>query len=266
MPRPRHVGGDGDGAQPSGLGDDVRFLLVIAGVEHVVIDASLLEQFGQVFGFLDRDRADQYGLPRLLAFLDLHQDGVVFLVRRAVNLVILIVTDARQIGRNREHIQSVNICEFLGFRGGGSRHAGEFVVQPEIVLERDRGEGLVLLLDGDAFLGFQGLVQSLGITPSLHHAAGELVDDDDLVVLDDVVSVPGKQLVGAECLVDVVDDRDVGDVVERAVLQLAGLAQDFLDPFDAGVGERHGSCLFVDFVVCFFEGGDHYVDGHVKLG
>ena len=35
-----HVGGDGDGAGHAGLGDDVGFLLVVAGVQHLVRDAS----------------------------------------------------------------------------------------------------------------------------------------------------------------------------------------------------------------------------------
>ncbi len=39
-----HVGGDGDGALASGLGDDVRLHLVELGVQHVVRDSTLLEQ------------------------------------------------------------------------------------------------------------------------------------------------------------------------------------------------------------------------------
>ena len=33
-----HVGGDGDGAGHAGLGNDVRLLLVVAGVQHLVRD------------------------------------------------------------------------------------------------------------------------------------------------------------------------------------------------------------------------------------
>ena len=34
-----HVGGDGHRAEAAGLGDDMRLLLVEAGVEHLVLDA-----------------------------------------------------------------------------------------------------------------------------------------------------------------------------------------------------------------------------------
>ena len=36
-------------------------------------------------------------------------------------------------------------------------------------------------------LGLDGLVHALVVAPARQHAAGELVDDDDLAVADDVV-------------------------------------------------------------------------------
>ncbi len=46
-----------------------------------------------------------------------------------------------------------------------------------------------------------------GQAAALHHAAGELVDQDHLAGLDDVVLVAAVQDVGAQGLVDVVHDR-----------------------------------------------------------
>ena len=42
-----HVGGDRNRARLAGLGDDLRFLLVEAGVQHLVLDAALLQHLGQ---------------------------------------------------------------------------------------------------------------------------------------------------------------------------------------------------------------------------
>ena len=91
----------------------------------------------------------------------------------------------------------------------------------------------------DVLLGLERLVQAFGIAPALHHAAGELVDDDDLVVLDDVVLVLLEQLVRAQRLIDVVDDRDVVDVVEVAFLERAGRAQQLDHVLVAVLGQRH---------------------------
>ena len=41
-----HVGGDGDGLEPTGLGDDLGLPGVLLGVEHLVGDAALLEHAG----------------------------------------------------------------------------------------------------------------------------------------------------------------------------------------------------------------------------
>ena len=46
-----HVGGDGDRARPSGLGDDLRFLLVVAGVQHVVRNAAFFSACRQLLDF-----------------------------------------------------------------------------------------------------------------------------------------------------------------------------------------------------------------------
>jgi hypothetical protein len=80
-----------------------------------------------------------------------------------------------------------------GLGVGRAGHARQLLVHAEVVLEGDRRERLVLLLDLDPFLGLEGLVQAVGVAPALHGAAGELVDDDHLAVLDDVVHVPLEQ-------------------------------------------------------------------------
>jgi len=83
--------------------------------------------------------------------------------------------------------------QFVGFGQRRTGHAGEFFVHPEIILEGDRGQRLVFRLNLDMLLGFQRLVQAFGIAAALHHAAGEFVDDDDLVVADDVALSRVKQ-------------------------------------------------------------------------
>jgi hypothetical protein len=91
----------------------------------------------------------------------------------------------------------------LGF--GGAGHAGQFVVEPEVILNGDGGERLGLAFDLDAFLGLDGLVQAIAPAAAGHEAAGVFVDDDDLVVLDDVLDVLLVEAIGLEQLGDAVD-------------------------------------------------------------
>jgi hypothetical protein len=83
-------------------------------------------------------------------------------------------------------------------------------------------------------------VQAVGPAPSRHHAAGELVDDDDLAVLDDVVDIALVERVRPEPLLHVVQDRDVLWIVEVVDVQqpLAGG-----DPL---LRQRHRFRLLVD--------------------
>ena len=56
--------------------------------------------------------------------------------------------------------------EFVGFGRGRAGHAGELLVEAEVVLEGDRGQRLVLGLDLDVLLGLERLVQAFRIAPA----------------------------------------------------------------------------------------------------
>ncbi len=158
---------------------------------------------------------------------------------------------------------SENSADF-GHRRAG--HAGQLGVKAEIILEGDRGQRLVLVLDVDAFLGLERLVQALGIAAAFHHAAGELVDDDDLAVAHDVIGVAGEELVRPERLIGVVHQRQVVDVVKRAGLHQPGFAQQGFEFLHARFGERHRALLFVLLVILGRELGDELVGAAIELG
>ena len=141
------------------------------------------------------------------------------------------------------HLELVDLVELfrLGQRGAG--HAGELVVDAEEVLEGDRRQRHRLLLDADAFLCLDRLVQAVRPAAAGHRAARELVDDDDLAVADDVVLVPMPERVRAQRLVDLVR---LGDMLHVVHVREPG---PLLDLLDALLGERRGLRLLVDGVV-----------------
>jgi hypothetical protein len=160
-------------------------------------------------------------LAFLVGLLDVADDRLVLLLDGPVDLVVLVLAADRQVGRNLGDVEAVDVAELLGFRRRRAGHAGELLVHAEVVLEGNRGQRLVLRLDLDVFLGFERLVQAFRIAAAGHHAAGELVDDDDLAVLDDVVLVALEQAMRLQRIVDVMDHGDVFDVVERLALEQA---------------------------------------------
>ena len=228
--------------------------------------AALLEHVAQLLRLLDRGRADQRRLHLGVGLFDLAHDRAEFLVAGAIDFVVLVDTADLTVGRDLDDDELVDLGEFVRFGRRRSGHAGELLVEAEIVLEGDRGEGDVLGLDGDAFLGLERLVQAFRIAPSRHHAAGELVDDDDLVAAHDIVLVALEQLVGAQRLIDVMDQRRVGSLVERALLHQAGAAQQRLDVLVAHLGQADGALLLVDFEIFAIELGNKGVDAGVEAG
>src|ERR1700674_1093898 len=237
----RHVGGDGDGALASGLGDDRGLTLVVLGVEHDVRHPRRpVEQLRQHLALLDGHRAHQHRLAALVAVADLVHHRVPLLVGRAVDQVRAVFADHRLVGGDDGDVEVVDLPELGGLGVGGAGHARQLLVHPEVVLEGDRRERLVLALDLDPLLRLHRLVQPVGPAPARHHAAGELVDDDHLAVLDQVVDVELVEVVGAQRLVDPVQGLHVVRVVEVAH---AEQAFDFLDPL---VGQADGMALLVD--------------------
>ena len=132
--------------------------------------------------------------------------------------------------------------ELLGLGHRRAGHAGQLVVEPEVVLEGDRGEGHALALDAQALLGLDRLVEALAPAAAGHLAAGELVDDDDLAVLDDVVAVALVERVGAQRLLEVAGEARVG------VVHVLDAEQPSIFSMPSSV-ERDGLVLEVDEVV-----------------
>ena len=269
-----HVGGDGDRPRNARFGDDEGLLLMEAGVENGEILRRLARPRGGIkrvqgvwagevdllvalsfehrpkhLGFFDRGRADQHRLHLGAGGFDLAHDGANLLVPGSIDLVVLVETVDREIGWNLHHDELVNLGELVGFGRGRAGHAGELLVEAEIVLERDRSQRHVLGLDGDPFSRLQRLMQSLGVAPAGHHASGEFVDDDDLVVANDVILVAVEQLVRAQRLVDVVDQRRIARLVKRPLLHHARRPQQRLRMLVARLGEIDGALLLVEFEV-----------------
>ena len=108
-------------------------------------------------------------------------------------------------------------------------------------------------------------MQSFRIAPARHHAARELVDDDDLAALDDVILVTLKQLVRLQRLIDVVHQRHVIDVVQRALHHACGV-EELFHLLVTGIGQRHLPLFFIEFKVGRFESFHQLIDGLIEIG
>ena len=120
---------------------------------------------------------------------DLFDDRGELLLLGLVDHVRIVRTDHRHIGRNHDDFEFVYLAEFFRFGIGGPGHPRQFAIHAEIVLEGDRGHGLVFRLDLYPLLGLEGLVQAVAVSPARHHPTCKFIDDDDLPLFDEVVYV-----------------------------------------------------------------------------
>src|SRR6185437_11774710 len=169
--------------------------------------------------------------------------GEIFFLFRPIDNVRVLQPQHHLVGRDDHDFQAVDLLKFRGFRFRRSGHAGQLLVHAEIVLEGDGGQGLVLALDLDVFLGFDRLVQAIRPPPARHQASGELIHDDDFAILHYILDVALVQRVGLHSSIDVVFEVPVfgiGNVSD---------AQKLLDFFPANVSDRDALVLFVHHVV-----------------
>ena len=188
------------------------------------------QQLRQPLGGLDRGGADQHRLAALHAVLDVLEDGLELVLLGQEHEVRHVLADHRLVRRDHHHFEAVDLLEFERLGVGRAGHAGQLRVQPEVVLEGDRGDRLVLLADLHAFLRLDRLMQAVRPAASRHGAAGELIDDDDLALAHDVLDVALVQRMRAQRRVQVMHQADVGGIVQAlALAQQADLRHQLLD-------------------------------------
>ena len=167
-------------------------------------DALALEHARKQLVLFDGHGADQHGLPLFVALFGLAHHSAVFAGFSFIHHVGVVDAGHRLVGGDLDDVQLVDRGELVPFCGSRAGHAGKFIIQTEIVLERDGGQGLGLVSDLHTLLGFNGLVQAFIVAAAEHQAAGEFVHNNDLVVLDHIVDIALHHAVGLDGLVDVV--------------------------------------------------------------
>ena len=224
-----HVGGDGYGSGQAGVGDNICLALVLLGVQYLVPDFDLVEQTGKIFRGFHRGRADQNRLTTSDTITNVVDDGIEFLASGQIDQITEILAHHRLVGRYHDDFETVNLLELEGLGIGGTGHACKLVVKTKIVLERNRRNRLIFILDVDALFRLDRLVQAFRPAATRHGTTGELVDDDDSAVLHDIVDVTAVDRVRPERCIQMVYQRYVGRVVKTlARVQQTGLAHQAL--------------------------------------
>ena len=108
---------------------------------------------------------------------DLINDRLPFVFFTKEHQVMAVGSARGNIGGNTHNVQVINFVELGGLGVGGAGHAGETLVQLEIILNSDGGHGLSFFFHLHAFFGFDGLMQTVRPLTTNHLAPGILIDN-----------------------------------------------------------------------------------------
>ena len=142
-----------------------------------------------------------------MMFENFKGNGAEFRFGCFINRVREILALDDSVSRNRNDFRAVSFGEFGFFGFGRSRHAGELVVQPEIVLNGDCRDSLRFELHFQIVLGFERFVQAFGIAAARHFAAREFVHDHNFALsvfgihVNDIINFAVKQRIRLDGLI-----------------------------------------------------------------
>ena len=107
-----HIGSNRNCARHTGFGDNRGFFFVVARIQDTVFNITGLEEFRQGFGFFNRDRADQHGLPFLRGLRNIINNRLELLALCPVEHILIINPLDGTICRNDQNFQSICIRKF----------------------------------------------------------------------------------------------------------------------------------------------------------
>ena len=96
-----------------------------------------------------------------MRLFDLRHDSGELALLALIDEVLLILPNHRLVGRDRNDFELVDLEEFFGLRCGCTGHAGQLPIKPEVVLQRDRGQGDRLRQYAYVFLRLDCLMQAV---------------------------------------------------------------------------------------------------------
>ena len=168
-----------------------------------MFDAAALKGAAEFFGFFNTDRTNQNRLPLFVAGFDLLNNGLEFGFFCFIEHIGIVDADHGFVGGYLHAVQVINLLKFFAFGHGGTGHAGQFVIQTEIVLEGNGRQCAAFMADIHIFFRFDRLMQAVGIASAQHDASGELINDQNFAVLHHIINIALHNAVGFQCLIQV---------------------------------------------------------------
>ena len=207
---------------------------------------SHIKHMGKLFGLFNGGGTNQYGLTGGMAAFHFLHYSTVLASFRFENHIRQIFTLNRFIGRNLDNRETINLNKFLLFCFCSTSHAGQLVIHSEIILEGNGSQSLAFSLNFQPFLGFDGLMKSVGIAAAIHETTGKFINNDHFTVFNYIVLIPLHHGLSTEGL----NEKMVQLQIFR-IIQIFHMKH-FFHLCNPGFCRSHGFLFFIDGVVFIF--------------
>ncbi len=124
--------------------------------------------------------------------------------------IVVVDPDTLLVRRHHHHPKIVEVSELRGGGARGGGHPAQTRVGAQEVVHGDGAEDPPLLLELQAFLGFDGRLEAIRPLPVLGDPAGEIVHQLHPLAPHDVVAVSFEEVEGVEGVSEIGEQLEVG--------------------------------------------------------
>ena len=153
-----HVRRNRDRAWLAGPRHDLSFLHVKFRVQNVVWNFLSLQHSAEQLRGFHAHRTDQHRLLLVVGLSNFVDNRVVFFAPGFVDPIVVVRARDWPIRRNHIDVEFVNVVELGRFGFGCTGHAGQFLIEAEIILDGNGRQCLRFAIDLDAFLRLDRLM------------------------------------------------------------------------------------------------------------
>ncbi|CCY91854.1 uncharacterized protein BN461_02208 [Bacteroides sp. CAG:1076] len=197
-----HVGSNSYCRALTCLSYNFSFFLVQFRIQHVMLNLTQGKHLTQHFRDFDRSSTNQYrtsGFYHLFNFFDYRFILFTFCF---VYTIVHIDAGNRTVCRNNYYIQLINIPEFSGFCFCCTGHTRKLMIHTEVILQSNSCKSLSCSFNLNTFLSFYSLVQSVAPTTTVHDTSCLFVDNLNLSVHNDIISIFFEHCICFKQLID----------------------------------------------------------------
>ena len=188
-----HISSNGNCAVLTSMRNNLCFLFVVLSVQNVMRNTTTFKHCRKFFRLCDRGSTYENRSTGFMTSFDFVNCSFVLSKLSFVDNVRSVGTDHRFVGRNNYNAQTIDFLEFLFFSFSSTGHTSQLVVHTEVVLEGDGCQGLAFTFYFYAFFSFDCLVQAFGEATTKHQTTSEFVNNNNLAIFNNVVTVTVHQ-------------------------------------------------------------------------